>query len=172
MGHLNSFSASGGGNLNKNFTKNTNARGLPVGGMLKLRFDWYIMGKLSGWCVLMASLIHCWLIPSLNTLCSNIMIGTQAPSRSIFGWHSINTWSMYSCPIVNRLICANWKLVDCWLTVLIACQPRYWWRVEWGSINGILYLHKSHNTPLWPPKILHNHCLKFLLGHEDVPREI
>ena len=42
MGHLNSFSASGGGNLNKNFAKNTNARGCPGGGMLKLRFDWYI----------------------------------------------------------------------------------------------------------------------------------
>ena len=44
MGHLNSFSASGGGNLNKNFAKNTNAWGLPGwgGGMLKLRFDWYI----------------------------------------------------------------------------------------------------------------------------------
>ena len=42
MGHLNSFSASGGGNLNKNFAKNTNARGLPGVGMLKLRFDWYI----------------------------------------------------------------------------------------------------------------------------------
>ena len=42
MGHLSSFSASGGGNLNKNFAKNTNARGLPGGGMLKLRFDWYI----------------------------------------------------------------------------------------------------------------------------------
>ena len=43
MGHLNSFSASGGGNLNNNFSKNTNARGLPGGGgMLKLRFDWYI----------------------------------------------------------------------------------------------------------------------------------
>ena len=42
MGHLNSFSASGGGNLNKNFAKNTNARGLPGGGMLKLLFDWYI----------------------------------------------------------------------------------------------------------------------------------
>ena len=42
MGHLNSFSASGGGNLNKNFAKNTNARGLPWGEMLKLRFDWYI----------------------------------------------------------------------------------------------------------------------------------
>ena len=42
MGHLNSFSASRGGNLNKNFAKNTNARGLPGGGVLKLRFDWYI----------------------------------------------------------------------------------------------------------------------------------
>ena len=31
MGHLNSFSTSGGGNLNKNFAKNTNARGLPGG---------------------------------------------------------------------------------------------------------------------------------------------
>ena len=37
MGHLNSFSASGGGNLNKNFPK------IPMpGGMFKLRFDWYI----------------------------------------------------------------------------------------------------------------------------------
>ena len=43
LGHLNSFSASGGGNLNKNFAKNSNARGLPGGGMLKLRFDWYII---------------------------------------------------------------------------------------------------------------------------------
>ena len=42
MGHLNSFSASGAGNLNKNFGKNSNARGLPGRGMLKLRFDWYI----------------------------------------------------------------------------------------------------------------------------------
>ena len=32
MGHLNGFSASGGGNLNKNFAKNTKARGLPGGG--------------------------------------------------------------------------------------------------------------------------------------------
>ena len=40
MGHLNSFSASGGGNLNKNFPKIQ----MPGGGMLKLRFDWYIIG--------------------------------------------------------------------------------------------------------------------------------
>ena len=32
MGHLNSFSASGGGNLNKNFTKIQMPEGLPVGG--------------------------------------------------------------------------------------------------------------------------------------------
>ena len=45
MGHLNSFLARGGGNLNKNqFSKNSNARGVArggVGGMLKLRFDCY-----------------------------------------------------------------------------------------------------------------------------------
>ena len=43
MGHLNSFSASGGGNLNKNFPKIQMPGGLP-GGMFKLRFDWYING--------------------------------------------------------------------------------------------------------------------------------
>ena len=40
MGHLNSFSASGVGNLNKNFPKIQMPRGLPRGGgMFKLRFD-------------------------------------------------------------------------------------------------------------------------------------
>ena len=39
MGHLNSFLARGGGNLNKNFPKIQ----MPGGLMLKLRFDWYIM---------------------------------------------------------------------------------------------------------------------------------
>ena len=42
MGHLDSFSALGGGNLNKNFPKIQMPGGLPEG-MLKLRFDWYIM---------------------------------------------------------------------------------------------------------------------------------
>ena len=42
MGHLKSFSASGVGNLNKNFPKIQMLGGLPEGGMLKLRFDWYI----------------------------------------------------------------------------------------------------------------------------------
>ena len=43
MGHLNSFSVSGGGNLNKNFPKIQMPGALPEGGggMLKLRFDWY-----------------------------------------------------------------------------------------------------------------------------------
>ena len=44
MGHLNSFSASGGGNLNKNFPKIQMPGGLP-GGMFKLRFDWYITAR-------------------------------------------------------------------------------------------------------------------------------
>ena len=38
MGHLNSFSASGVGNLNKNFSKIQMPGGCP-GGMFKLRFD-------------------------------------------------------------------------------------------------------------------------------------
>ena len=42
MGHLNSFSASGGVNLNKNFPKVQMPGGMPGWGMLKLRFDWYI----------------------------------------------------------------------------------------------------------------------------------
>ena len=42
MGHLNSFSASGGGNFNENFPKIQMPGGLPREGMLKLRFDRYI----------------------------------------------------------------------------------------------------------------------------------
>ena len=42
MGHLNSFSASGGGYLNKNFPKIQMHGGLPGVGMLKLRFECYI----------------------------------------------------------------------------------------------------------------------------------
>ena len=45
MGHLNSFSASGGGNLNKKFSKKYKCPGVARGGMLKLRFDWYITSK-------------------------------------------------------------------------------------------------------------------------------
>ena len=42
MGHLNSFSASGGGNWNKIFPKIQMSGRLPEGVMLKLRFDWHI----------------------------------------------------------------------------------------------------------------------------------
>ena len=42
MGHLNSFSARGGEDLNKNFPKIQMPGGLSGGGMSKLRFDWYI----------------------------------------------------------------------------------------------------------------------------------
>ena len=46
MGHLNSFLARGGGNLNINFPKIQMPGGLPGGGgELKLRFDWYIIRK-------------------------------------------------------------------------------------------------------------------------------
>ena len=45
MGHLNSFSASGGRNLNKIFLKIQMPGGLPGRGMFKLRFDWYITAR-------------------------------------------------------------------------------------------------------------------------------
>ena len=49
MGHLNSFSAWGGRNLNKNFPKIRLPWELPGGGggIFKLRFDWYIRMKKS-----------------------------------------------------------------------------------------------------------------------------
>ena len=39
-----------------------------------------------------------------------------------------------------------------------------------SRLNSLLA--QSHNTSLLPPKILHDHCLQVLLGHEDVLREI
>ena len=39
-------------------------------------------------------------------------------------------------------------------------------------IRGILYFFKSHNAPCLTNKILYNHCFRFVLGHEDVPREV
>ena len=38
-----------------------------------------------------------------------------------------------------------------------------------------IFIHYLHNPIIhlfYPPKILHNHCLQVLLGHEDVLREI
>ena len=46
MGHLNSILARVGGNLNYNFQKSQMPGGLPGGGMLKLRFDRYIIHEL------------------------------------------------------------------------------------------------------------------------------
>ena len=43
MGHLNGILARVGGNLNNNFQKSQMPGGLPGGGMLKLRFDRYII---------------------------------------------------------------------------------------------------------------------------------
>lgn len=102
----------------------------------------FIVGKLSGWCV-MASMIHRWLIPSFNALRNNIMIDTQLISRliSVETWSTLDSQSVDSCPSVNRPINIKWKLVDCWLTVLIACEPRSQ-RVERGSIKGT----EGHST--------------------------
>ena len=46
MGHLNVILARVGGNLNNNFQKSQMPGGLPGGGMLKLRFDRYIMTEM------------------------------------------------------------------------------------------------------------------------------
>ena len=36
------------GEFEQKFSKNSNARGVPGGGMLKLRFDWYIRSRQHG----------------------------------------------------------------------------------------------------------------------------
>ena len=52
-----------------------------------------------------------------------------------------------------------------------------WTELSWIGVlqqkeSLILYLHKSHNTPLLPPKNLHRHCFRLLLGNVHVPGEI
>ena len=37
---------------------------------------------------------------------------------------------------------------------------------------SIHYLHNPKIHLYYPPKLLPNHCLQFLLGHENVPREV
>ena len=58
MGHLNSLLASGGGNVNKNLLKIQMPGGLP-GGMLKLRFDWYITVNAKPTKSLKFAIAHC-----------------------------------------------------------------------------------------------------------------
>ena len=38
--------------------------------------------------------------------------------------------------------------------------------------RSICYLQIYHNTPCFPPKIFHKHCLRFLLGRLQYPGEI
>ena len=47
----------------------------------------------------------------------------------------------------------------------------YFIRTIHSTKTFILYFRKSHNTSCLPPKILHNDCIRFLLGHEGDPRE-
>ena len=46
----------------------------------------------------------------------------------------------------------------------------------WSDILVLLaansLLAQSHNAPLLPPKTFAYHWLQFLLGHENVPREV
>ena len=71
--------------------------------------------------------------------------------------------------------------VDKWSThvesnTVVAWDGSNMWQLDLeGSrlyLESIHYLHKSHNTPLLPPKNLHRHCFRILLGHFYVPGEI
>ena len=68
MGHLNTFSASGWENLNKHFPKIEMPGGLP-GGMLKLRFDWYINYLNS-----MSDIVYTKIIKFVHTITVNIIL--------------------------------------------------------------------------------------------------
>ena len=86
---------------------------------------------------------------------------SASPPRCINGywkiWTSIPSMGSRNAP--SRLMISS----DC---------MDHWSDADFFLLQGCVYLHKSHNTPLLPPKILHNHCLQFLLGHDNVPREI
>lgn len=114
-------------------------------------------------CVLMASMIDCQLIPLINT----------------HNWHLdwylikdrylVDTPSTFDQPLVDsrpsvdQLICINWKLVDCWLTVKqdfdgvsIECQPLCWWsaspvsrNVSQGLIKGNIQGYQSTLCEQW-----------------------
>ena len=40
------------------------------------------------------------------------------------------------------------------------------------TVEAIHYLHNPIIHLYYPQRLLHNHCLQFLLGHENVPREV
>ena len=47
-------------------------------------------------------------------------------------------------------------------------------RALWGGCCELEWIHYLHNPIIhlfYPQKILHNHCLQILQGHEDVLRE-
>ena len=89
MGHLNSFSASGGGNLDKNISKIQMPEGLP-GGMFKLRFHWYITDR-KGEC---------------NILCLALSNRTRFFDTTCFSQASLfNGHTTEICVLVKRETC-------------------------------------------------------------------
>ena len=74
MGHLNSFTASGGGNLNKNFPKIQ----MPGGGMLKLRFDWYIKSTFGFSYVLFVTVVTLYHVDNVFGVAVNVMINKSS----------------------------------------------------------------------------------------------
>ena len=54
----------------------------------------------------------------------------------------------------------------------IYCYSGYQSHAPFNDFFGIHYLHNIIMHLFNPPKILHTHCLQFLLGHEHVLRVI
>ena len=49
---------------------------------------------------------------------------------------------------------------------------RYYLHQFTPKSDGIHYLHNPIIHLYFLPRLLHNHCLQILLGHENVPREV
>ena len=63
--------------------------------------------------------------------------------------------------------------MNCDLIAVFASDLRTCERTQrYFTLIHIGYLHISRNAPCLPPKILHKHCLLFLLGLQQYPREI
>ena len=77
-----------------------------------------------------------------------------------------STLHLIGAPVCPRFVV--WKRFSHLVKDLVQAKPNH--------CNSLLA--QSHNTPVLPPlpppkkKILHNHCLQVLLGHEDVLREV
>ena len=61
----------------------------------------------------------------------------------------------------------NYLPTSCWTAIVMQATNR-----KKLSKSIIHYLNNPIIHLYYPPKLSHNHCLQFLLGHENVPREV